>query len=238
MKKRISFILVCLMIFILSACGRTKTEETLRQKSTNTTNVSKKGKKESPDDEEKESPDPSALTVAASIASPANMGDWVETKRYSRADHDYHTVYLRITDIIKDPSAVDSVIQTYNQDDHVEKFQQPGQDDLEYRIIKYEVMFPENFPQTESGITFADMSFHIRTISGEDYISIDGNESSSNLSAVYDISHIPDNAKLTPGDTFSDGTALFVMQKDSDSYLIENTYYINQQAFSCYFLGK
>ncbi len=238
MKKRISFILVCLMIFILSACGRQKTQETLQQKSTNSTTVSKKGKKDSSDDEGKESLDPSALTVTASVASPANIGDWVETKRYSRADHDYHTVYLRITDIIKDTSAVDSVIQTYNQADHTEKFQQPEQENLEYRIIKYEVMFPEDFPQTESGITFADMSFHIRTISGEDYIFIDGNESSSNLSAVYDISHIPDNVKLTPGDTFSDGAALFAMQKDSDSYLIENSYYINQQAFSCYFLGK
>ncbi len=238
MKKRVSFILVYLMIFILSACGRQKTEETLQQKNTNIANVSKKGKKETSDDGEKESPDPSALTVAASVASPANIGDWVETRRYSRADHDYHTVYLRITDIIRDPSTVDSVIQTYNQSDHVEKIQPLSQENLEYRIIRYEVMFPEDFPQTESGITFADMSFYIRTMSGEDYISTDEDESSSDLSAVYDISHIPDDVSLMPGDTFSDGTALFVMQKDSDGYLIENTYYMNQQAFSCYFLGK
>lgn len=238
MKKRMSFLLVCLMILVLSACGKAKTEETLQQKNTPASTASKRGKKESSDDEEKEDSDPSALAVTASIASPANIGDWVETRRYSRADHNCHTVYLRITDILKEPSAVDSVIQTYNQADHTEKIQPPSREDLEYRIIKYQVMFPDDFPQTESGIPFADMIFHIRTVSGEDYISVDENGTPSNLSAVYDISHIPDKNRLMPGDTFSDGTALLVMQKDSSNYLIENTYYIDQQAFSCYFLGK
>lgn len=235
MKKRISLILVCIMMFTLTACSKPKAEEAIDTKSTDATDTDEKTTVTSSDSKSNESSSPSNLAVTSTLASPAKIGDWVETKRYSSTDQDYHTVYLRITNIIKDSSDVDSIIEAYNNANHLNKLQKLKQKDLEYRIIKYEVMFPSNFPQTESGITFTDMSFHIRAVNGEDYFS--SNESPVNLSAVYDISDIPDDDGLSPGDTFSDGTAVFIMQKDSGNYLIENTYYINQQGFSCYFLG-
>ncbi|MGN1168123.1 MAG: hypothetical protein ACI4S2_17040 [Lachnospiraceae bacterium] len=231
MKKLLSLILAFLMMFTLTSCVDTKAEQTDSSYTVAKKSASKKKeKKDNLDDSS-----PAQQAVSSSLSSPALSGNWLESRRYSAIDDEYHTVYLRITEIVRNSPEVQSVIDAYNEAEHANSFQPLEQDDLEYCLLKYEVMFPENFPQSESGILFADMDFKIRTPDGEDYKII--GDTPLNLSAVYDISDPLLCDELFAGDTFSNGVAVFIMQKGFSNYIIENNYYIGKECFSCYIKG-
>ena len=229
MKKLLPFILICLISFSLTACSSAKPAQTDHSKS-DTKDSSEKAKKEN-----FKNSSLAHKAVASTLQAPASVGEWVDTKRYSAIDHKYHTVYLKIKDIVRDPSEVDAVITSYNESEHVNKFPPVTQENLQYCLLKYEVMFPQNFPQSETGISFSDINFKIRTPDGEDYTTVD--ETPINLSAVYDISEPPKENELFSGDIYSDGLAVFMLPKNSGNYLIQNDYYLNQEAFSSYIKG-
>ena len=47
----------------------------------------------------------------------------METKLYSAQDKDYHTVYFRITGIVRDSATVQAAIDAYNNADHLRTFE-------------------------------------------------------------------------------------------------------------------
>ncbi len=178
--------------------------------------------------------------VATTLEAPAKIGDWVETKLYSAQDKAYHTVYFRITDIVRDSDTVQAAIDAYNNADHLRTFEALENDDLEYCLIKYETAFPEDFPQAEWGITSVDVNFSITTVEGGG-IKANG-LSYIGLSSVYDITESPEINEFYAGQTFTDGQAIFVMVKGVSDYVVETYYFEGEdddsERISAYVAGK
>lgn len=178
--------------------------------------------------------------VATTLEAPAKIGDWVETKLYSAQDKDYHTVYFRITDIVRDSATVQAAIDAYNNADHLRTFEPLENDDLEYCLIQYETAFPADFPQAEWGITSVDVNFSITTVEGGG-IKANG-LSYIGLSSVYDITESPEINEFYAGQTFTDGQALFVMVKGVSDYVVETYYFEGEdddsEKISAYVAGQ
>jgi len=168
--------------------------------------------------------------VAATIESPAAIGEWVESKRYSPEDSAYHTIYYRITNI--DPGEpAQAAVDKYNSEDHVTVFEEIQDDDLEYCLLTYEVFFPEDYPAADYGITSADINFSARSPEGG-AISVDG-VTYIGLGQAYEVSPSIDIDTLFPGDTWT-GQAVFAMVKDFNDYIIETDYFENEEEFTSY----
>lgn len=174
--------------------------------------------------------------VTTSLEAPANIGDWLETKRYSSKDDSLHTVYFRITDIIRYNDEVQAILDAYNDEGHLFVFNPIEDQDIEYCLFKYEVYFPEDFPQHEWGITNVKLSFMIDTVDGAG-ISANG-KTYIGLSLVTDISKRLDLNELYSGQTFKDGMGVFAMVKGYSDYLVKSYYYEDNQKFSSYIKGK
>lgn len=178
--------------------------------------------------------------VATTLEAPAKIGDWVETKLYSAQDKDYHTVYFRITGIVRDSATVQAAIDAYNNADHLRTFEPLENDDLEYCLIQYETAFPADFPQAEWGITSVDVNFSITTVEGGG-IKANG-LSYIGLSSVYDITESPEINEFYAGQTFTDGQALFVMVKGVSDYVVETYYFEGEdddsEKISAYVAGQ
>lgn len=174
--------------------------------------------------------------VTTSLEAPANIGDWLETKRYSSKDDSLHTVYFRITDIIRYNDEVQAILDAYNDEGHLFVFNPIEDQDIEYCLFKYEVYFPEDFPQHEWGITNVKLSFMIDTVDGAG-ISANG-KTYIGLSLMTDISKRLDLNELYSGQTFKDGMGVFAMVKGYSDYLVKSYYYEDNQKFSSYIKGK
>ena len=178
--------------------------------------------------------------AATSLEAPAKIGDLVETKLYSAQDKAYHTVYFRITDIVRDSAIVQAAIDAYNNADHLRTFEPLENDDLEYCLIKYETAFPADFPQAEWGITSVDVNFSITTVEGGG-IKANG-LSYIGLSSVYDITESPEINEFYAGQTFTDGQAIFAMVKGVNDYVVETYYFEGEdddsQKISAYVAGQ
>lgn len=229
MKKRIVLLLsVGLMAAWLWGCGGQEAEEPQEPAAEETTEE-EEAEEAKPAEEETEEAEEETTQEAApagdikpvetTIDSPAKLGDWVETKRYSAEDSQYHTVYYRITDIVR--GAQDEV-DAYNASDSFVKLENLDNDDLEYCMLTYEVYFPEDFPQADYGITSVDMDFGIENPDGggieKDGVAYIG------LSSVWDISEAPEINEFYAGDTFTEGKAIFAMVKDVSGYVVESSY--------------
>ena len=229
MKKRIVLLLsVGLMAAWLWGCGGQEAEEPQEPAAEETTEEeeaeeAKPAEEETEEAEEKTTqeaaPAGDIKPVETTIDSPAKLGDWVETKRYSAEDSQYHTVYYRITDIVR--GAQDEV-DAYNASDSFVKLENLDNDELEYCMLTYEVYFPEDFPQADYGITSVDMDFGIENPDGggieKDGVAYIG------LSSVWDISEAPEINEFYAGDTFTEGKAIFAMVKDVSGYVVESSY--------------
>ncbi|HIY55447.1 MAG TPA: hypothetical protein H9971_04665 [Candidatus Dorea merdavium] len=229
MKKRIVLLLsVGLMAAWLWGCGGQEAEEPQEPAAEETTEE-EEAEEAKPAEEETEEAEEETTQEAApagdikpvetTIDSPAKLGDWVETKRYSAEDSQYHTVYYRITDIVR--GAQDEV-DAYNASDSFVKLENLDNDELEYCMLTYEVYFPEDFPQADYGITSVDMDFGIENPDGggieKDGVAYIG------LSSVWDISEAPEINEFYAGDTFTEGKAIFAMVKDVSGYVVESSY--------------
>ena len=229
MKKRIVLLLsVGLMAAWLWGCGGQEAEEPQEPAAEETTEE-EEAEEAKPAEEETEEAEEETTQEAApagdikpvetTIDSPAKLGDWVETKRYSAEDSQYHTVYYRITDIVR--GAQDEV-DAYNASDSFVKLENLDNDELEYCMLTYEVYFPEDFPQADYGITSVDMDFGIENPDGggieKDGVAYIG------LSSVWDISEAPEINEFYAGNTFTEGKAIFAMVKDVSGYVVESSY--------------
>lgn len=229
MKKRIVLLLsVGLMAAWLWGCGGQEAEEPQEPAAEETTEEEEAEEAKSAEEETEEAeeettqeavPAGDIKPVETTIDSPAKLGDWVETKRYSAEDSQYHTVYYRITDIVR--GAQDEV-DAYNASDSFVKLENLDNDELEYCMLTYEVYFPEDFPQADYGITSVDMDFGIENPDGggieKDGVAYIG------LSSVWDISEAPEINEFYAGDTFTEGKAIFAMVKDVSGYVVESSY--------------
>ncbi len=155
--------------------------------------------------------------VEGTLENPAKIGEWVATKTYAAEDDSYHTIYYRITGVIRGDEA-QKIVDEYNNGDHFVRFDPLEHDDLEYCVVTYETHYPSDFPQGEYGLYSADVD--LSACNMEDSGSI---ENYIGLSSVYDISEDPED--FFAGDTFTEGKAIFAMVKDFSDYLFYASYY-------------
>lgn len=163
---------------------------------------------------------PENAVTNTSLTNPAKIGDWIETKAYSAVDGKDHTLYYRITDVVTG-AEVDDAIAKYSEDG-VWQINELEDDKLEYRLVKYDIYYPTDFPANDWGITLDNISFMI-TDEGNDGIEYDGM-----IYIGFDCTDINDSFldyEINPGDTFTEGKALMVMIKDFDNYLFSHSLY-------------
>lgn len=175
---------------------------------------------------------PEVEPVEATLEKPAKFGEWVETKKYSGQDSKYHTIYYKITGVIRGEEAK-KIVDAYNAEGHMFSFKELEQEDLEYGIVTYETYFPKDFPQGDYGITevSADLSLCNLEDSGliANYVG---------LSSVWDISDTPSSNEFYAGDTFKDGRAVFAMVKGFTEYLFNGSYNENDTEVNTYVMGQ
>ncbi len=160
--------------------------------------------------------------VETTIDNPAQLGQWVETMRYSPVDSAYHTVYYRITNVVRGQEA-QAAADAYNAEDHVMQFSALEDDNLEYCMLEYEVYFPEDFPQEDYGITTVDLDFSVESPDGG---GIEANGVAYiGLSSVVDISVAPEINEFYAGQTFTEGKAIYAMVKGVSDYVFEVGYF-------------
>lgn len=175
--------------------------------------------------------------VDATIEEPAKIGEWVATKLYSAEDKAYHTVYYRITDIIRYNEDVQAILDEKNSNGSSIYIFDPLEDkNLEYCMLNYEVNFPEDFPQADYGITSVKIDFTICGIEGgsvktDDSLYI-------GLSSVYNFSERLDINTFYAGETFTEGKSVFVMVKDFSDYVIESKYREDGEKYTSYVAGE
>lgn len=176
---------------------------------------------------------PEDVVDASDISSPAEVGDWVETKVYCAVDSAYHTVYARVTEIKR---GAEDDVDEYNSNAKAVTLSDLDDDNLEYCLISYEVYFPEDFPQKDYGITSTTVDFSISSVDGG-AIKADDNMYVG-LSTTWDISEEPESNTFYAGSTFEDGKAVFAMVKNFSDYVIEITYREDGEEYVQYIAGE
>lgn len=96
------------------------------------------------------------------------LGEWGQMTSYSTEDDQYHTTYLRITQVTsesEDPEYIQGAFDEHNnlaeydfQEVYPEDVELPS--DVEWLIVDYEIYYPEEFPTgvygiIENGVTFS-----------------------------------------------------------------------------------
>ena len=245
MKKLVALFLCVLLCLSAVGCaseGNNSSQDTPSSSEASSQTSSASESSSTPVEEEETSSAPSSPAsapediepVETSIDSPAQLGQWVEATRYSAVDKAYHTVYCRITNVVR--GAQDEV-DAYNAEDHVVVLSDLEDENLEYCMIEYEVYFPEDFPQQDYGITSVDMNFSVQSPDGG---GIEFNGSAYiGLSTVWDISEAPEINEFYAGQTFTEGKAIFAMVKGVSDYVFELSYQdSNEESHAAYFQGQ
>lgn len=92
--------------------------------------------------------------VEATLEKTIQVGEWVETMKYSAQDSKDHPMYFKIIGVIRGKETK-KIVDEYNAAGNVLKFKGLEQDDLEYCVVTYESYFPTDFPEAEWDISKA-----------------------------------------------------------------------------------
>lgn len=247
MRKRLIPLALAMVLCasLLAGCGNTVSKDDTEEV-TQEQNASEEGQeteKESETDAEADTEEEAkgdtdsgsadVTAVAATLENPAQIGEWVETVKYSAQDSQDHTMYFRITGVIRGEEA-QKMVDKYNEEGHVWQLSELEQDDLEYCIVTYESYFPADFPEAEWGLTDTDVDLSLCDL--DDSGAIAGY---IGLSTVWDISEEPEMNTFYAGDTFTEGKAAFAMVKGSSEYLFNCSYYDdNDTEINAYIVGQ
>lgn len=248
-KKLISLTLAMVICTsLLAGCGvvnntETTTETITQEQSTSEEEQETEGESDTEDMTEADAEEKSkentgsgssdVTAVEATLEKPAQIGEWVETMKYSAQDSKDHPMYFKITGVIRGNEA-QKIVDEYNAEGNVLSFRELEQDDLEYCVVTYESYFPTDFPEAEWGITDIDVDLSLCDL--DDSGAIAGY---IGLSTVWDISKDPEVNTFYVGDTFTEGQAVFAMVKGSSEYLFNCSYYDdNDTEINAYIVGQ
>lgn len=173
--------------------------------------------------------DLSNVATATDALEPAEVGQWIESTTYSATTHQYETIYWRVVEVTSDCQAD---IDRYNGEDHIYTFEPLENEDLAYRIVIYEVYFPEDYPAQEWGISSPELSLWPKnpngggiTYKGVTYIGLGGS---------YEVA---EDQEIFPGDVYT-GKALYVMIDDDVDYVFEYSHNNNSDMVYDYAASK
>ncbi len=150
MKKKIFPLFFCILLFLDACTSKAIPANTGQTEDDANLSASTQTDEEPGDD-----------LVDASITNPVAAGQWLESCRYSSVDDDYHTIYFRVSNILRNETLVRSVLDAYTDVHEDIVFPVLEDDDLQYILMEYEVYFPDTFPETDTGIPDADLIFNI-----------------------------------------------------------------------------
>ncbi len=200
-----------------------------------------------PDDESDIDP------VFTSKSNPAKWGEWAEVMLFSEEDQDYRKAYMRVTKTDRKGAKSKDYIEEYNEmvneRNQIPEIQKEG---IKYGSMKYEIFFPQSFPEDEDGnietplprflitskkgdgIPSGDVVFevpHIYDISLVDHPenSLENeDEASGGLDSRFEDSKFAPEKYLfvrsQKGEIYK-GTVVFPMPKNSDKFLFINTFF-------------
>jgi hypothetical protein len=163
------------------------------------------------------------------------VGTTVKTKIKAEKDKKYHSVSYKVTSIVRDSAKVKKYINSYNASGKSTTIPSLDSKNVEYCVIKYEVKFPSDYPQSEFGITNVTLPFKIEGENGGDIES--GGKVYKSLSKTYEIGDVPMGYDFHAGDTYK-GRALFMMVKDYDMYEITESYTSGDKKVTHYIQGE
>lgn len=143
---------------------------------------------------------------------PLELNKWGSAYKYSAKDKQYHEVGIKITNILRGEE-VNDVVANYNEEDHEIRFIN-NNNELEYCMIEYDILIPDDFETPEYGIN-AKVDMNIK---GTDNKIIDINgKHYFGLSTVRDISGADNNIK---SGNIGHSRAIFQMVRDYHDYII------------------
>ncbi len=157
--------------------------------------------------------DPNVPAVKTGNAdSPVKIGEWFEVSQYSTVDSAYHTVYARITGVVRGDEA-QAYVDNYNNTHDYTQFSEMEYDDIEYCAFTYELYYPTDFPEHDWGISTAEVQdFKIYNADGS---GIFGNY--MGLSQTWEAADEPD--EFHSGETYQ-GLQVFAMVIGCDDFYV------------------
>lgn len=171
-------------------------------------------------EEETPAVDPDDIDISNALESttaesPAKIGEWIKSTRYSSASQEYEVIYWRVIETTFD---CQDDIERYNGENHIYEFAPLENDDLAYCKVVYQVYFPEEFSAKEWGISSPTISLYAKNPDGGgiEYKGV----AYIGLGQARDIT-AESEEDLMPGDVFT-GEAIYVMVNDPDiNYVFE-----------------
>lgn len=155
--------------------------------------------------------------------SPARPGQFVEFPLCSSDDRTYHNVLLSVDGIwteSENPEFVGKIIEANNAYGGYCTIDRNAEmpDDVEFCIMKYTFMIPDDFPSAYYGIYELDPHFRIRTVSGTAVPSQDGKTSYRGLTKADHLMTEDRDGPYLPGGIYEQ-YALFEMVKGYRDYV-------------------
>lgn len=167
-----------------------------------------------------QSSDQSEDNNSANSVKAKETGSWVKIKKKAEADKKKHKVKFKITKIVTDEAKVAKAIKKYNKSGTAQMLEtSPENDKLQYCIAKYKVHFPEDFPDSDFGLTDVTVKIKVKAPDGSDEIKADGTVYKK-LSNTVEIGAVPQGYDFYSGQTYK-GKVVYMIPKGSADYLLK-----------------
>ncbi len=163
------------------------------------------------------------------------VGTWIDSHKIAEKDNAPHPMKYRIEAIIRDQETVMAAISEYNLSGTGNIIGQLQNDKLEFCMAEYSATYPENFPQSNFGITDVAIPFEIVSLTGGT-IQV-GDTVYQNLETTWEIGELPQGYDFHAGDTYS-GKIIFIMVKGYSDFLIHEIKGESAEAEQIYIKGE
>lgn len=234
MRNRVlSLFMIVVVAMLLVSCNNNAatTEETSEPQPTLSVESS------APSESDAESSDTEASSIAAEVESAtehetvenaALQGEWVKTKRENKASEKLETIYWRVVSHSTDSK---DAIKEYNEDDsHIREFEELENKNLTYYILDYEVYYPEDYTERDSGILSYSIPLNATNPDGNSY-EVDGVQYVG-LGACHDLEIVPEE-QLRAGQVYR-GRAIYAMLVPEPRYYFDYSYVDGEKTVHSY----
>ena len=158
----------------------------------------------------------------------ALQGEWVKTKRVNKATEKLETIYWRVVSHSTDSK---DAIKEYNADEnHVREFEELENENLTYYILDYEVYYPKDYTERDSGILSYTLPLNAINPDGNSY-EVDGVQYVG-LGACHDLEIVPEE-QLRAGQIYQ-GKAVYAMLVPEPRYYFDYSYVDGDETIHSY----
>jgi hypothetical protein len=145
------------------------------------------------------------------------IGTWIDSQKLAEKDNALHPMKYRVDAITRDQESIEVAISAYNLSGTGNIIGQLQNDKLEFCMAEYSATYPEDFPQSNFGITDVAVPFEMVSLTGG-AIQV-GDTVYQNLATTWEIGELPQGYDFHAGDTYA-GKIIFIMVKGYSDYLI------------------